>query len=113
MPNPHCQDCRSSLKYFSPVCPYYQGPILAASAIDVLGASVAEGLRLNLDSEPKLARKKTDLYLKLCRSFICDSELGLLSVRDRLERTRLSQPSGHRRRAGLPPRASTQLKVNF
>ncbi len=84
MPKPHCQHCRSSLEYFSPVCPYCQGPILAASAIDFLGASVAEGLRLSLDSEPKLVRKKTGLYLKLCRSFICDSELALLNVRGRL-----------------------------
>jgi len=28
-----------------------------------------------------MAKKKTALYLKLCQSFLCDSELALLSVK--------------------------------
>ncbi|MGL4209118.1 MAG: hypothetical protein ACRCTY_06990 [Candidatus Adiutrix sp.] len=61
-------------------CPYCKLPLLGTTAIALLGATLGETIVAVLPNNPKQAKKKVSLYLKLCHSFLCDSELALLSV---------------------------------
>lgn len=81
MPTIRCQHCSNTLDEFLRVCPHCQRQILAASAIHFLGEGLSELLEECAESDPKLAKKKTTLYLKFCQKFLCDSEMALLSVK--------------------------------
>ncbi|MDR2946587.1 MAG: hypothetical protein LBV79_07580 [Candidatus Adiutrix sp.] len=81
MPKVQCQHCRTELDNFEKICPRCEQPLMGTTAVQFIGDGLSEFLAECVKSDATLARKKTTLYLKLCQSFLCDSELALLSVK--------------------------------
>lgn len=81
MPKIQCQHCKTSLAAFDKICPNCEQAIRSTTAVQFIGEGLSECLTEYVKIDPVLAKKKTALYLKLCQSFLCDSELALLSVR--------------------------------
>jgi len=81
MPQATCQHCHETISDYPTICPHCQRRILGATAIHFLGQTVTLCLNQCIGENPKLAKKKTSLYLKLCQTFLCDSELALMNVK--------------------------------
>ena len=81
MPEIQCQHCKAQLSNFSKTCPNCDQPLLGTTAVQFIGDGLSEYLEECVKTDPVMAKKKTALYLKLCQSFLCDSELALLSVK--------------------------------
>lgn len=80
MPTIQCQHCHQPLEQFYRVCSYCDRRLLATSAIRFIGEGLSEYLRATVSASPEKAKKKTTLYLKCCQTFLCDSELALVSA---------------------------------
>lgn len=81
MPTIQCQHCQAQLDNFPKYCPECEQPIMGTTAVQFIGDGLTQFLEANTKKNPEAAKKKTSLYLKLCQSFLCDSELALLSVK--------------------------------
>jgi len=81
MPQATCQHCNESINDYPTVCPHCQRRILGATAINFLGQTVTFYLDQCVGDHPQLAKKRTALYLKMCQTFLCDSELALMNVK--------------------------------
>ncbi len=80
MPIVQCQHCHQPLEHFYRICSHCDRRLLAASAIRFIGEGLSEYLRATIPASPDKAKKKTALYLKCCQTFLCDSELALVSA---------------------------------